>query len=281
MLTRKTLSESVSRTALGVRSGLQIILSLHPAPMHAGLQLYRTDVRKHWPISPATALPGAGCTAVGDHEHQVLFIEHLVAALAAAGVTDAVIEVSGPEIPLFEGGAVALWDMIQTAGTEQLDVQIKPLLISEAVVLSTPDYFLAALPSETAAYYYLFTSTHSLIGCQWASYLPGQDDFATHLAPARTFIDHKQAHAARQSGTLKGGSEQNAIIVYPDRLSETPTLPQAFARHKLLDLMGDLYLLGRPIQAHIIGSRSSHQQNHQLVRRLAEISQHEGNPALR
>ena len=70
----------------------------------------------------------------------------------------------------------------------------------------------------------------------------------------------------------KGGSAENAIVIYPDRLSERPSLPQAFAQHKVLDLVGDLYLLGRPLQAHIIGSRSGHQQNLELARKLAELS---------
>jgi len=75
--------------------------------------------------------------------------------------------------------------------------------------------------------------------------VPATDDFARDLAPARTFIAIEEAEVARQAGMLKGGSTKNAIVIYPDRLSETPALPQAFARHKLLDLMGDLYLLGR------------------------------------
>ncbi len=269
---RMTVAKPVSRTATGVQSGLPITLTFLPAAGPTGLQLRRTDVGKQWPISPQTASTGAVSTVIGDDQHQVVFVEHMLATLAAADVTDVVIEVSGPEIPLFEGGAVALAEMIQSAGTEPLDAEIKPLLLPEAIILSSLDYFIAAIPSDTIAYYYLFASGHPLIGQQWASYVPATDDFARDLAPARTFIAIEEAEAARQAGMLKGGSTKNAIVIYPDRLSETPALPQAFARHKLLDLMGDLYLLGRPIQAHIIGSRSGHQQNHQLVRRLAEIS---------
>ncbi len=278
---RKTLAQSVSRTATGVQSGLAIGLALHPAGPGTGLQLRRTDVGKHWPISPQTAAAGPVSTIIGDDHHQVAFIEHLLGALAAAGITDAFIEVSGPEIPLFEGGAVALWQMILEAGVQELDSNIAPLVLSEPVILSTTDCFIAAIPSETPAYYYLFASDPPLIGYQWASFVPGRDDFGAQIAPARTFIAYEEARTAQLAGKLKGGSEDNAIVIYPDRLSETPALPQTFARHKLLDLMGDLYLLGRPIQAHIIGSRSGHQQNHQLVQRLAKISQPEGNPALR
>ena len=281
MATRKTLAKSVNCTATGVQSGRQIALALHPASAGTGLKLIRTDIGQQWPVSPQTAFAAAPGTAVGNSQHHVLFVEHLLAALAAAQITDLTIEISGPEIPLFEGGAVKLWQMIQSATVKLLDSEIAPIILSQAAIINTVDYFLCAIPTDTTAYYYLFSSDHPLIGQQWASFVPATDDFARDLAPARTFIAIEEAEAARQAGMLKGGSTQNAIVIYPDHLSETPTLPQAFARHKLLDLMGDLYLLGRPIQAHIIGSRSGHQQNHQLVERLAEISQHEGNPALR
>jgi len=279
MATRKTLGESVNCTATGVRSGQQITLALHPASAGTGLQLIRTDIGKQWPVSPQTAFAAAPGTAVGNSQYHVLFVEHLLAALAAAEITDLTIEISGPEIPLFEGDAVKLWQMIQAASIKPLDSEIEPIVLPQPVIISTIDYFLCAIPDDTTAYYYLYGSHHPLIGHQWASFVPATDNFAQDLAPARTFIAIEEAEAARQAGMLKGGSTKNAIVIYPDRLSETPALPQAFARHKLLDLMGDLYLLGRPIQAHIIGSRSGHQQNHELVQRLAEIIQHEGNPA--
>jgi len=281
MATRKTLAQSVDSTATGVQSGQQITLALHPASAGTGLQLVRTDIGQQWSVSPQTAFAEAPGTAVGNSEHHVLFVEHLLAALAAAQITDLTIEISGPEIPLFEGGAVKLWQMIQSATLKPLNGEIAPIVLSQPVIISTVDYFLCAIPNDTTAYYYLYSSEHPLIGQQWASFVPATDDFAQDLAPARTFIAIEEAEAARQAGMLKGGSTENAIVIYPDRLSETPALPQAFARHKLLDMMGDLYLLGRPVQAHIIGSRSGHQQNHQLVQKLAEISQHQGNLALR
>ncbi len=272
MATRKTLAQSVNCTAIGVQSGQQITLALHPASAGTGLQLVRTDIGQQWSVSPQTAFAEAPGTAVGNSQYYVLFMEHLLAALAAAEITDLTIEISGPEIPLFEGSAVKLWQMIQAATVKPLDSEIAPIVLSQPVIISTVDYFLCAIPNDTAAYYYLYSSEHPLIGHQWAAFVPATDDFAADLAPARTFIAIEEAEAARQAGMLQGGSTQNAIVIYPDRLSETPALPQAFARHKLLDLMGDLYLLGRPIQAHIIGSRSGHQQNHQLVGKLTEIS---------
>ena len=267
---RITLAEPVWRTSVGVHSGQAITLGLHPAAAGSGLHLRRSDLGREWPVNPETAFVGPGCTAVGDPDHHVLFLEHLLAALAAAGITDLLIEVNGPEIPLFEGGALALWAMICAAQTKELDAEITPLVLPQAVIQGDVDHFLGAIPNETPACFYFFASNHPLIGCQWASYRLGQDDFAAELAPARTFITADQAQAARQAGMLAGGSEDNALVIYPDRLSATPALPQAFARHKLLDLVGDLYLLGRPVLAHIVGSRTGHRHNQELVRMLSD-----------
>ncbi len=104
MATRKTLAKSVNCTATGVQSGQQLTLALHPASAGSGLQLVRTDIGQQWPVSPQTAFAAAPGTAIGNSQYHVLFVEHLLAALAAAEITDLTIEISGPEIPLFEGG---------------------------------------------------------------------------------------------------------------------------------------------------------------------------------
>lgn len=267
---RVTLAASVQLSDIGVRSGLHITVTLHPAPADAGLVLRRTDVDAQWPIGVDTAHPSPDCTAIGNSQAHVIFAEHLLAVLAAAGITDAVIEVSGPEVPLFDGSAKQWWGAVQNVGTKPLTGEVVPLTLREPVVIEDDASFIAALPAQRAEYYYMVVSDHPLIGHQWASYCPDRDDFGTQIAPARTFIKYEKALVAQQAGQLKGGSERNAIVIYPDRLSAPPELPQAFARHKILDLLGDLYVLGRPVQARIIAAGSGHTQNLLLAKRLAD-----------
>jgi len=218
-------------------------------------------------VETAQSLPD--CTAIGDTDTHVLFVEHLLAVLAAAGVTDATIEVSGPEVPLFDGSAKPLWEAVQNVGVKPLAGEIAPVRLLAPVIVEDGDAFIAALPAQRVEFFYAFAIDHPLIGNQWATYCPDTDDFGTQIAPARTFIEYERALAAQQAGQLKGGSERNAIVIYPDRFSAEPELPQAFAGHKLLDLLGDLYVLGRPLQARVIAVRSGHKQNLMLAKRLA------------
>lgn len=252
-----------------MRSGLEITVTLRPATAGEGLLLDRTDVDEQWRVGIDTAQSLPDATAIGDSESPVLFMEHLLAALAAAGVTDAIIEVSGPEVPLFDGSAKPWWDALQKTGVEPLSGEIAPLCVREPVMIEDGDRFIAALPTEWTEYSYALASDEPLIGYQWASYCPSTDDFGSELAPARTFIEYDRALAAQQAGELQGGSERNAIVIYPDHLSAEPTLPQAFARHKLLDLVGDLYLLGRPVHARIVAARTGHRHNLLLAKNLA------------
>jgi len=127
-----------------------------------------------------------------------------------------------------------------------------------------------ALPAEEPCFGYVLDYAHPLIGRQFALYRPHSDNYVTELAPARTFATEEQARALLHAGDLKAGSEANAIVVYPDRLSAEPRLENEFARHKILDMLGDLWLLGRPLLAHVIGYRTGHTENHALARRILQ-----------
>ena len=174
-------------------------------------------------------------------------------------------------MPLFDGSAKPWYEAVQNTGVKPLVGEITPLRVGQPLMIEDGDRFITALPTERAEYCYALASDHPLIGYQWASYCPNSDDFGTEIAPARTFIEYERALAAQQAGQLKGGSERNALVSYPDRLSADPGLPQAFARHKLLDLLGDPYLLGRPVQARIIAARTGHRHNVLLTKRLAKL----------
>ncbi len=267
---RATLADTVTLVDVGVRSGQEITVALRPAA-DQGLWLHRTDVDARWPVSVDTALSLPDCMAIGDTECHVLFMEHLLAVLAAAGITDAMIEVSGPEVPLFDGSAGPLWEAVQKTAVVPLSGEISAIDVEQPLIIDEGNCFIAVLPAQQAEYHYLLEHDHPLIGRQWATYRPDSDDFGTQIAPARTFITYERALEAQQAGQLKGGSERNAVVIYPDRLSADPGLPQAFARHKLLDLLGDLYLLGRPVHAQIIAARTGHQHNLRLTKRLAEL----------
>lgn len=271
MRKRRTIKEVVSLTGVGVRSGQVIRVSLAPAASGRGLRLERVDTGEGWPLDFSAARAAPGCSAVGPAGREIVYVEHLMAALAAAGITDLEVRVEGPELPLFEGSAQVWVELLAGAGQADQAGEVGPLVLTEPVVVRAGEALLMALPAEQPELLYVLDHPHPLVGKQWARFRPDRDNFAAELAPARTFITEEEARAAQAQGLLRGGSEDNAIVIYADRLSATPELPQAFARHKLLDLVGDLYLLGRPLQAQVVAYQSGHALNHRLVQALTQV----------
>jgi UDP-3-O-[3-hydroxymyristoyl] N-acetylglucosamine deacetylase len=206
---------------------------------------------------------------VGTPDSHVAYIEHLMAALAAGGITDLKVQVNGPELPLLDGSARPWVALLKEAGVAEAEGDVFPLAPAEPVVICEGEAFLSALPAGETELVYVLDHPHPLVGRQWARFRPATDDFAAEIAPARTFTTEQEARQAQAQGLLKGGSEENAIVIYPDHLSAPPGLPHAFARHKLLDLIGDLYLLGRPLRARVVAYQSGHELNHRLAQALA------------
>lgn len=273
---RATLARPTCIRELGVRSGRDIELVLEPAEIGSGLTLVRADLGEEWPLDLAHSHPGLGCTASGEGVSEVAFVEHLLAALAATGVTDACVILDGPEVPMFDGSALPLLELIEQAGVAGSGVELHPLLVREPVLVTDQGAAAFALPGEPPEVACALQHEHPLIGASFASFRPDVDDFAAHLAPARTFITVEEAEALRGAGLLQAGSEENALVVYPDHLSEEPTLPDAFARHKLVDLIGDLYLLGRPVLGRVFAFHTGHRHNHALATALAAQASDEG-----
>ena len=271
-LTRKTLGRATAATrGVGVRSGREIAARLLPAEAGAGLAIHRADLGARFPLDLHHALELPNCTAVGTcADDAVMFVEHLMAALHVRGITDLVVEVDGPELPLLDGSALA-WDrLIREAGVTDLGGEVQPLVVTQAVRIEDGNCSTVAEPGSPATFAYELEYAHPLIGRQAARFEPGRDDFAETLAPARTFALIEDLRQAQAAGLLRGGGEENCRIIYADRWSAPPTLPDECARHKLLDLLGDLYLLGRPVWGRITARRTGHAHNRALLRAIGE-----------
>lgn len=267
---RKTVKAQVTRTGLGIATGQQVALSLAPAGPGHGLMIRRADVGLEIPLDIAHAADAANCTAVRLGEHSVFVVEHLLAALWASGITDLVVSVDHEEVPIFDGSAGPFLEMLSEAGTQDLEGEVEPLVVPQPVVLCEGGKLLAALPADDPSFYYYLEHSHPLIGRDYASYTPAREPFAERLAAARTFVTEQEARQLMAAGWLNAGGEQNALVVYDDRISQ-PVKPGGFAAHKIVDLLGDLYLLDRPVIAQIIACRTGHTQNRRLARRLLEL----------
>ncbi len=267
---RKTIRDEVEVAGLGVRSGKQITVRLLPADAGHGLILRRTDLDITWPVDLDHTLPVPNGTSIGDERGRVDFLEHLMAVLWAAGVSDAQIVVDGPELPLFDGSAMPLYQAVGAAGQQVLAAEHAPIAPDEPIFHLGEDKALIVLPAEAARFSYSLVHEHPLIGHQFADFDPISDDFGAEIAPARTFATEQELRQLQQQGLVRAGTEDNCLIIYDDGYSEPLFAGNALARHKLLDLLGDLYLLGRPLQAQVLAYRTGHADNQALARRIAE-----------
>ena len=266
--TRATLHNEASATATGVRFGGEVTLRLAPAEIGEGIVLERRDLGARWPLDLEHSSPGPGCSISGEGEAAVHFVEHVLAALWARGVSDCVVSVDGREIPLFDGSVRPVLALIDAAGVARSREPWQPFVIEHALLASDEERAVCALPGTPTTYAYALSYEHSMIGRQFASFRPDSEDFDAQLAAARTFITIEEAEQAQKAGLLAAGTEENCIVIHPDRVSQPPELSSAYARHKLVDMIGDLYLLGRPLIGHFFGFYTGHRQNHGMAREI-------------
>jgi UDP-3-O-[3-hydroxymyristoyl] N-acetylglucosamine deacetylase len=192
----------------------------------------------------------------------------LLAALAGLGIDNARIEVNGPEIPLLDGSAQEWVEAIVQAGWETQSTERSKFELDQPAIVQQGDAFVMAVPADRPKFTYGIDFSHPAIGRQWQSI--DLEEFAMAIAPARTFGFAESVEKLRASGLIKGGSLDNALVCGTQGWINPPLrYPDEPVRHKLLDLVGDLSLLGIFPKAHIVAYKGSHSLHTQLVQRLA------------
>jgi UDP-3-O-[3-hydroxymyristoyl] N-acetylglucosamine deacetylase len=270
-----TVSNICEFQGVGLHSGANVTVKILPTNPGTGRYFVRVDL-PDLPQIPAQITNVSQTTLSTEltaNGASVRTVEHLLAALATLGVEDARIEVDGAELPLLDGSALVWAEEIVRSGIEPTTSDLDPVgVITTPVWIQEDDLFVAALPSPALRFTYGIDFEVAPIGNQWHSWQPGRDDFIAEVAPARTFGLAHQIDRLRAAGLIKGGSLDNALVCN-DREWLNPPLrfPNEPARHKLLDLIGDLSLLGKFPQAHFIAYKASHQLHVRLAQRLHEM----------
>jgi UDP-3-O-[3-hydroxymyristoyl] N-acetylglucosamine deacetylase len=270
-----TVSAICEFQGIGLHSGVTTTVKIVPTQPGLGRYFVRVDLpdAPQIPALVANVSQTTLSTELSANGAAVRTVEHLLAALTALGIEDAQIEVDAAELPLLDGSAVVWTESILRSSLEPTGSQIATSgVLTAPVWIQQDDIFVAALPSPVLRFTYGIDFDVAPIGNQWHSWEPGKDDFIAEIAPARTFGLAHQIDKLRAAGLIKGGSLENALVC-DDRQWLNPPLRFANepARHKLLDLIGDLSLLGKIPQAHFIAYKASHQLHIQLARRLQEM----------
>ena len=259
MAYRRTLKRGVGCTGIGLHTGRAVRLDLKPAPAEHGIRFRRTDVGVEIPahldhlgrLDHATTLTRDGVS--------IDTVEHLLSALYALGVDDALVEVDGPEIPVMDGSAAPFVILIHEAGLRPQKASRRYLKVLRPIEVVRGGKWARLTPSDHFRVSYTIGFDHPLLRHQTASVRVSADTYVETIAPARTFGFLREVEMLRKAGLALGGSLENAIVV-----GETGVLNQKlrfedeFVRHKILDAIGDLSLLGHPVVGHLEASKAGH-----------------------
>jgi len=268
-----TLAAPAICAGVGLHTGARVRLSIRPAPARSGIVFLRTDVDGDGrvPVTPESVVQTRLGTVIGnDAGVTVSTIEHLMAALAALGIDNAVIELDGPEVPIMDGSAEPFVSLLDRAGRREQDVPRRVIEVLRPIEVREGDKRAALLPSNRFEVSFEIAFASAAIGRQVVEVVADEDGFRTELADARTFGFLHEVEALRQAGLCRGGSLENAIVVAGDRVLTPEGLrrPDEFVRHKALDAVGDLYVLGMPLLARFEGVYAGHGLNNAIVRAL-------------
>jgi UDP-3-O-[3-hydroxymyristoyl] N-acetylglucosamine deacetylase len=271
MQKRQTLASAVTIDGVGLHSGRPVRMRLVPAPAGTGIVFVREDAGGvEIPATLDHAGPSFYATVIREGEQTVSTIEHLMAALYALLVDDLRVELDGPEVPILDGSSKPFVDLILRTGRVELDARRDYMTLVRPIAVTLEDKRIAAYPCREYRVTYAIEFDHPVLGYQEPSAsLWGEAAFAQKLAPARTFTFESEVEALRRNGLALGGSLDNAVVLGEQgALNPDLRFPDEFVRHKMLDLTGDLSLLGHPLRAHIVAYRAGHDLHARLARRI-------------
>jgi len=267
---QRTIRRQVSVDGIGLHSGEPVTLTLSPAAADTGI-LFRAADGTLVPADIDHVVDGRAATTLGAFGVRVRTVEHLMAAAAALGIDNLVVDVTAEEVPALDGSAKPFVDLLYSAGTATLPVPIRPLAVRQPVRVGDGHRWLEISPSDAFRITYTLDNPHPVVGCQIVSLEISESVFVDELAPARTYGFLKDVAAMRKNGLARGGSLDNAVVVGKRSvLNDSLRFTDEFVRHKMLDLVGDLWLLGRPLMGHVTVRNAGHALNHELVAAVKE-----------
>lgn len=269
---QRTIKESVACSGVGLHTGEVTVIRLHSAPEDHGIRFIRTDLARPVVIR-AVAEQVVGTmlsTSLGTEGASIQTVEHLLAACAGLRVDNLLIEVEGPEIPILDGSAAPFVALLQQAGIKKQS-RLQPYLrLIRPLQVGEPDSGVTVLPAPFSKINYTINFPDAVVKRQHYLYHWTEEEFTKGIAPARTFGFVKDVERMRARGLIKGASLDNAVVVGDEGVVNPEGLrfPDEFVRHKVLDLIGDLALLGLPLVAHVEAACAGHAMNFEVVRAL-------------
>ena len=256
-----TIRRSVSCSGIGLHSGQRVTMSLKPARAGRGIRFRRADLGGiEIPATVDNVDRLHYATALSRDAGTVETVEHLLAALVGTGVDNVVVELNQPEVPIMDGSAASFVYLVHEAGLKRLTRPRRYLKVLRPVSLTRGDKSIALYPSEHFKVTYTISFDHPLLRHMTHTLRVTQESFVDEIAPARTFGFLKEVEMLRKKGLALGGSLDNAIVLGETGiLNNSLRFEDEFVRHKILDAIGDLALLGSPVIGHLVAHRGGHE----------------------
>ncbi|MHD0317862.1 UDP-3-O-acyl-N-acetylglucosamine deacetylase [Fusobacterium sp. THCT1E2] len=272
---RKTLAKEIIYSGIGLHKGENIDMKLIPGSngiifkrvdLEDGKNEIKLDIENTFDLTRGTNLKN-------EFGAKVHTIEHFLSALYAAEITDLVIELDGNELPICDGSAGRFIDLFENAGIKELDGEVEPIVIAKPIYLTVGDKNIVALPYDGYKITYAIRFEHSFLKSQLAEFEINLENYKKEIAPARTFGFDYEIEYLKKNNLALGGTLENAIVIEKDGVMNPEGLryEDEFVRHKMLDIIGDLKILNRPIKGHIIAVKAGHALDIEFAKLLKNL----------
>jgi UDP-3-O-[3-hydroxymyristoyl] N-acetylglucosamine deacetylase len=262
---QQTIRRSVSIEGIGLHSGKRARMTLSPAPPDSGIVFRVGPGGQPIPAAPESVVDSHYATTIGCNGARIQTVEHLMAATAGLGIDNLEVEIDGTEVPAVDGSAKPFVVLLNAAGRATQSARRRPITLPHPVRVGDGNRWIQIVPSGEFRISYTLDNDHPAIGTQVLSVTPTEEAFVNDYAPARTYGFLKDLGIMRKNGLALGGSLDNAIVVGKRGTLNGLRYRDEFVRHKILDLIGDLALLGRPVRGHVVARNAGHALNFELV----------------
>ncbi|MFH1784234.1 MAG: UDP-3-O-acyl-N-acetylglucosamine deacetylase [bacterium] len=271
---QRTIAKPVTYTGVGVHTGSKTSMTFKPADINTGVKFVRVDL----PGSPeieANIDHVSGVergTTINQGDAKIHTTEHILSALCGLGIDNIIVEMDANEPPVFDGSALPVVEKLKKTGIVEQDAPKNYIIPEETIELFENGAQLIVLPDTKFKISCTIDYDHPVLKTQYNSFVMDPATFEKEIAPARTYCFDYEIETLKKRGLAKGGNLDNAVVIGEEGIHNTNLrFPDEFVRHKILDLMGDLYLLGRPLKAHIIAIKCGHPSNIKLARKIKEV----------
>lgn len=271
MVYQTTLNSEVSYTGVGLHSGVDVHMTLQPAPANTGIVFVRSDLpgMPRIEAKAANVTSTVRATTIEANGIKLFTIEHLMSAFNAMGIDNCLVLIDAEEPPVADGSSKVFAELMAKAGIKVLDALRREIVIDRLYRVDDGDKFILAVPYDGFRVSFTSINPHPLIGIQYGNYEITPESYLSEVAPARTIAYEAEIDALREMGLGLGGTLENVIVYNDDGWMNELRYPDELVRHKILDIVGDLRLTGF-IRGHIIAVKSGHTLNTTMAKLLAE-----------